>query len=103
MGARAGVGLAVAGVPTLAAVAGAPGLDAAVARLPAEASAQTVADRLVRAVDPLVQLTAARFPATAPVRIRSVARHVLGEAARVAQVEEALLAADLGRAGRLLD
>ncbi|MDY0058299.1 MAG: galactokinase family protein [Myxococcota bacterium] len=99
----ADLGLAVAGVPTLAAVAGAPGLDAAVARLPAEASAQTVADRLVRAVDPLVQLTAARFPATAPVRIRSVARHVLGEAARVAQVEEALLAADLGRAGRLLD
>lgn len=92
--------------PVLGAVAAASTpcpLAELVARLPERASAVEVATMLGQGLEPLIRLTAGRLDPTVPVLVRAVARHVLGEAERVARAERALRNGDLALFGRLLD
>jgi galactokinase len=89
--------------PVLAHVAGAQRVASLVEDLPERATPTAIASQLGLAAAPLVRLTAGTFDHDVQVPIRSVARHVLGEARRVDQMEEALRSDDLPRVGQLLD
>jgi galactokinase len=71
--------------------------------LPIQASAGSVAAHLGVDVGRMVRLTATEFDAEAELPIRSVAAHVLSEAQRVDEAEDALRSEDYEELGRLLD
>lgn len=89
--------------PVLAGVAHLPGIAGDVEELPEASSPEVVAAETGRPWEELVRLTSGQMEAGAPVRVRSVARHVLQEAARVDRAEQALGAGDLAALGPLLD
>lgn len=100
LGAEAGVD---AGDPPVLGSVAAVVSTRSVEALPEETSALQVARRLGIDARPLVRLTAGELDGAAAVRVRAVARHVLGEALRVDQAEQALVASELQRFGELLD
>ena len=89
--------------PLLGQVATLPGIEDDLQQLPHETSAARVADRSGYPVEQLVRLTAGDFGGGDVVLVRPVARHVLGEARRVGQAQQALLQGDLPGLGRLLN
>jgi galactokinase len=97
------LGVHVGSEPVLVHVARHPGIDEAVERLPTEISAAAVADRLGVDVDRMVRLGTGRFDANQPLLARVVAGHVISEASRVDQAEQALRAGDLAGLGSILD
>jgi galactokinase len=97
------LGLSAGTPPVLGRVAGHPGTAGLLPGLPGEASPAQVAAQTGVAASRLVRLTAGRLEPDAPVPVRAVARHVLGEARRVDRAERALLEGDLEALGVLLD
>jgi galactokinase len=97
------LGVAAGDPPVLASVANGADVKDLVEQLPERSSAAAVAARLGVDPEPLVRLTAGRFDDQAEVLVRAVARHVLGEAERVDQTEQALRDGDLARVGAHLD
>jgi galactokinase len=97
------LGLDPGSPPVLASVASAPDVAALAEELPERAAPEELARRDGLDLERIVQLTATRFDPRTAVLVRAVARHVLGEAARVGHAAEALRRADLRRFGALLD
>ncbi len=89
--------------PALGAVADAEGWAAALEDLPERATAHRVARELGLAPEALTRLQAGALDAQREVRVRAAARHVLGEARRVDQLQAALRGGDLPGLGQLLD
>ena len=87
----------------LSRVAGRQGVGRLVEDLPGVATAAAVSGLVHAPLERLVQLTAGSFEAEAEVLVRPVARHVLGEAARVDRAQAALEQGDLEELGRLLN
>ena len=94
-------GLDVADPPVLSKVVAAGLADADA--LPETTTADDVAATLGVNVERVVSMTAGRFDPAAELPVRIVARHVIGEAARVDRAEEALRDGSLERLGALLD
>jgi len=92
-----------AGAPPLLGRVAALASPADVEGLPEAATAGDVAG--VAGIDPvrLVTLTRGSFDLDAPVAVRTAARHVLSEAARVDEAEAALVAGDVESLGRRFD
>ncbi len=84
-------------------VAGIDVVDVLVDGLPERISATEAAHGADVDVEHLVRLTAGRFDHQVKVPVRRIARHILGEAARVDEAEGALLAGNLAAFGRLLN
>jgi galactokinase len=97
------VGLDIGAPPFLREVAGVDVVELLVDDLPEKVSAREVAHGVDVDVEHLVRLTADRWDPVAKVPVRRVARHILGEAARVDEAEAALLAGELEAFGELLD
>ena len=89
--------------PTLAQVFGVDVVDILVDDLPPKISAREVAHSRDVDVAALVQLSHATFDQVQKAPVRGVARHILSEAARVAQAEEALRASDFTAFGAILN
>jgi galactokinase len=99
LGVPAGIDVSVPPVLSKVVAAGAVELGA----LPEEITAADVASRLGVDVELMVAMTAARFDDHAPLPVGVVARHVIGEAARVDDAEAALTGGDMEALGRTLD
>ena len=97
------VGLDIGAPPFLREVAGIDVVELLVDDLPEKVSAKEVAHGVDVDVEHLVRFTADRWDPVAKVPVRRVARHILGEAARVDEAEAALLAGELEAFGELLD
>lgn len=89
--------------PTLGQVADVDVVDIIVDELPPKISAREVAHGASVNAAVLVQLSHRTVSDTERFPVRPVARHILSEAARVDQAEQALLASDLRAFGRILD
>jgi galactokinase len=94
-------GIDVSVPPVLSKVVAAGAVD--LGGLPEEITATDVASRLDVDVELMVAMTAARFDDNVPLPVGVVARHVMGEAARVDDAEAALTAGDMETLGRTLD
>lgn len=88
---------------TLAQVSDVDVVDVLVDGLPEKISAREVAHGVQVDIAHLVQLTSETWDAQVKVPVKRVARHILGEAQRVDEAEQALIAGDLKRFGKLLD
>ena len=88
---------------TLGQVSGVDVVDIIVDGLPEKVSAQEVAHGTEVDLQHLVQLTAANFDHMAKVPVKRIARHILSEAQRVSEAQDALISGDLYRFGKLLD
>lgn len=97
------IGLEVSRPPLLADVAAADVVELLVEELPEKVSPVEVAKTGLADLEQIVRLTSDRFDHMAKVPVRRVARHLLSEAARVAQAEAALRADELVAFGELLD
>lgn len=78
-------------------------VDVLVDGLPEKISAREVAHGVQVDIAHLVQLTSETWDGQVKVPVKRIARHILGEAQRVDEAEQALLAGDLKRFGKLLD
>lgn len=78
-------------------------VDVLVDGLPEKISAREVAHGAQVDIAHLVQLTSETWDAQVKVPVKRVARHILSEAQRVDEAEQALMAGDLKRFGKLLD
>lgn len=97
------VGLDAGSPPRLRDVADVEVVDILLDELPEKMSAHEVARTGAVRLEQIVQLAAARFDHMTKVRVRPVARHILAEAVRVNEAEEALTAGHIEAFGRLLD
>ncbi|MCZ2110807.1 MAG: hypothetical protein LC118_14780 [Dehalococcoidia bacterium] len=88
---------------TLGQIADTDVVDVLVDGLPDKISAREVAHGVQLDVAHLVQLTSETWDTQVKVPVKRVARHILEEARRVDQAEQALIAGDLKRFGKLLD
>ncbi len=88
---------------TLGQVSGVDVVDILVDGLPEKISAREVAHGAQVDIAHIVQLTAETWDAQVKVPVKRVARHVLAEALRVQEAEEALRDGDLRGFGKLLD
>ncbi len=88
---------------TLGQIADTDVVDVLVDGLPDKISAREVAHGVQLDVAHLVQLTSETWDTQVKVPVKRVARHILEEAQRVDQAEQALIAGDLKRFGTLLD
>jgi len=78
-------------------------VDVLVDGLPEKISAREVAHGAQVDIAHLVQLTSETWDAQVKVPVKRIARHILGEAQRVDEAEQALVSGDLKRFGKLLD
>lgn len=78
-------------------------VDILVDGLPEKISAREVAHGAQVDIAHIVQLTSATWDAQVKVPVKRIARHILAEARRVSEAEQALLAGDLRAFGKLLD
>lgn len=97
------LGVALPSPLRLGGIADLAGVEDVVEELPMESSAAEAARVTGAEVALLATLTRGSFPPDRPVPVRAVARHVLTEAARVDQAEEALAGGDLDHLGELMD
>lgn len=97
------LGVAVPSPLRLGGIADMAGVADLAGELPVESSVAEAARRTGVEVAPLTTLTRGSFPSDLPVPVRAVARHVLTEATRVDQAEEALAGGELEDLGRLMD
>lgn len=97
------VGLDVGPAPRLADVADIDVVDVLVDDLPEQIAPREVARGVELNVEHLVQLAASRFDPQAKAPVKRVARHLLGEAARVSAAEQALARGDAAAFGAVLD
>ncbi len=88
---------------TLGQIADTDVVDVLVDGLPDKISAREVAHGVQLDVAHLVQLTSETWDTQVKVPVKRVARHILEEARRVDQAEQALITGDLKRFGKLLD